>query len=227
MSNTPTAGVSSPAEWREVALTGGRTARLLGPDVAPAVMLFHAWWGLTPAVDAAARHVAGRGRRVVAVDLYAGRTAADVEEARRLRADLDMEQAFADVDSAVAMVVEQGSPWAAVGWSMGASFASEVAGAGPSALALFYGGDHPQPSALRPGAPVQLHLAEHDTWTPGEESAAVAAAFTDAGFAVETFTYPGTAHWFAESDRPEHDPAATALAWERVDRLLDEQLPLP
>jgi carboxymethylenebutenolidase len=36
--------------------------------------------------------------------------------------------------------------------------------------------------------------------------------------------YPGVAHWFVESDRPEYEPAAASLAWERTFEFLNKNL---
>ena len=45
-----------------------------------------------------------------------------------------------------------------------------------------------------------------------------------AGVDVTLHVYPGTVHWFIESDRPEYETASASLAWERTFEFLKKNL---
>ncbi len=62
----------------------------------------------------------------------------------------------------------------------------------------------------------QLHFAEHDAYVSHDQRVLLEAELRLLDKPVEAFDYPGTSHWFAEEDRPDYDPAAAALAWERA-----------
>ena len=64
--------------------------------------------------------------------------------------------------------------------------------------------------------PVLAHFAGKDDFETDEDMAEMARALADAGGPNASFSYPGTAHWFAEADRPEFDPAAARLAFDRT-----------
>jgi carboxymethylenebutenolidase len=49
-------------------------------------------------------------------------------------------------------------------------------------------------------------------------------AFKKAGVDATRHTYPGVAHWFVEEDRPEYDPAAAKLSWDRTVEFLKKSL---
>ena len=69
------------------------------------------------------------------------------------------------------------------------------------------------------------HYAETDEWYPFENAKEMAQDMKDSGVDVTLSLYPGTAHWFMEEDRPEYDPAAASLAWERTLEFLKRSLP--
>jgi carboxymethylenebutenolidase len=191
----------------------------LGAAGSPGVLLLHPWWGVTSAVRWWAEQLASAGRRVVVPDLYGGAIAATEAEAEE-RADA----ALADpatvvlVEQAADRLAAEGTPWAAMGFSMGAFLACPLAARGAAAphdLVLFYGGRPPGGVDVR-ARRVDLHVAPADPWFTDDELAAVQAGFGDAGADVTVYRYEGCGHWFAESGSPGYNQAATSLARDRV-----------
>ncbi len=67
--------------------------------------------------------------------------------------------------------------------------------------------------------PLQLHYGMQDPHVPQAEVDAVAAGVSGhAG--TDVFRYPAAGHSFANPVRPSYDPAATALAYTRIDAML-------
>ena len=66
-------------------------------------------------------------------------------------------------------------------------------------------------------AAFQFHLADTDPYEPPSEVEGIKNRLMAAGKQAEFFTYPGTTHWFFESDRTDAYQAESAeLAWRRA-----------
>jgi carboxymethylenebutenolidase len=77
---------------------------------------------------------------------------------------------------------------------------------------------------LRRRAAYLGHFAEQDEWEELEWVRQMESAMRDAGRKVTLHVYQGPGHWFFEHDRPEYDPAAAELAWQRTLEFLRAQL---
>jgi carboxymethylenebutenolidase len=108
---------------------------------------------------------------------------------------------------------------------MGTDWAVMTAAQEPdvAATVLFYGGYSMDFSEMK--SKVLGHYAETDEWVPFDEMVKMAQNMKAAGVDVTLHRYPGTAHWFMEEDRPEYNPAAASLAWERTLEFLKQTLP--
>ena len=88
------------------------------------VLVLHAWWGLNDFFKALCRRLAGAGFVALAPDLYHGRTAATVDEAKFLRSKMNRTQAALEILAAAerlqAMTVR---PIGVIGFSLGAYLA--------------------------------------------------------------------------------------------------------
>jgi carboxymethylenebutenolidase len=195
----------------------------------PGVLVLHSWWGLTPFFRGVCDRLAESGFVALAPDLFAGRTADDPAEAQALLADSDMEAMAHLVRSSLftlrGLPATPEAPVGTLGFSMGASWALWLAGRIPDlvgATVAFYG---TQSIDMTPATSAFLgHFAETDPYVDDDERTLLEADLHVLDKDVEFHHYPGTGHWFFESDRSTYDEAAAALAWERTIDFLRSRL---
>ena len=187
----------------------------------PGVVVLHAWWGLNGFFRQLCDRLAGEGFVAVAPDLYGGKTASTIDEAQQLIQAMDRAAAEQRLDEAVTFLkhhhaVHQNG-LGAIGFSMGgawALFASTYYPDDIAAVVVFYGSGSADFAKAR--AAYLGHYAENDEWEPTEDVQYLENALHSAGRDVEFHTYPGTAHWFFENNRPEYNAEAAQLAWQRT-----------
>jgi carboxymethylenebutenolidase len=192
-----------------------------------ALLLLHAWWGLNKDVLARAEQLRGDGYVVSAPDLFGGRIATTIDEAKALTKGESGNEATitALVDEALVMLARHNDRLAVVSWSFGNWYAWKTALAHPEhvrAFVSFYGlavGD-----TARKLPPTLSHYAEHDEFEDLDATRKAADELRSAGTDIRLELYPGTKHWFDERSRPEYDKAASELAWERTRAFLAKQL---
>lgn len=187
----------------------------------PAVLVLHAWWGLTSVFRDVCDRLAAEGFVAYAPDMFGGRSTDRIEEAERLVNEADGERtvalALAAIDRLRGHAGVRGGPIGIVGFSFGAAYALLVSTLRPEdvgAVTVFYGSYPIDFSAAR--ASYLGHFAESDPYEPAESVAETEGAIRAAGRPVEFHTYAGTGHWFFERNRPDaYDAAAAEQAWSR------------
>jgi carboxymethylenebutenolidase len=182
------------------------------------LVLLHAWWGLNDDVRKRAESLRREGYTVVTPDLFGGRVASTIDEAKALtKGEGDNETALTKmVDEAVRELGTKVDRIGIVAWSFGNWYAWKAAKTHRDrvkALVLFYGIALDDPAA--PVPPVLSHYAELDEFEELEGTRKVEGDMKAAGNDVRLELYPGTKHWFDEPSWPEYDKAASDLAWER------------
>ncbi|RPH60806.1 MAG: dienelactone hydrolase family protein [Chloroflexi bacterium] len=195
----------------------------------PGVLLLHAWWGLKPFFKQVCDQLAEQGFVVLAPDLYHGPIAATIDEAKALMEAADSQKMGETImtakDFLLAHPARTGEKLGVLGFSMGAGWSLMVATRAPEqfgAVVAFYGAGEADFCKLQ--AKYMGHFSDADEWEPLKWVNWMADAMKTAGVDTTIFIYPGVAHWFVESDRPEYDPAAAKLAWERTFAFLKENL---
>ena len=196
----------------------------------PGVLVLHAWWGLNEAFTGVADRLAAEGFVALAPDLYQGRIATTIDEAKALRGQLDEPKMEAAARAAVGALQAQpgvrGGKLGAMGFSMGGEWSGLLSEWYPDvigALVLVYGAAPADFSAAR--APVQGHFAEKDEWEEIEYVRQMETAMRAAGREVTIYVYPNVGHWFFEPNRPDvYDAKASGLVWERTLAFFREKL---
>jgi carboxymethylenebutenolidase len=196
------------------------------------VAVLHSWWGVTESVVDRCRELAQEGYLAVAPDLYRGEVADTAEQAERLRRRRHGTAAWRQIVTVLQAARTEhasGTAVGVVGYSMGGHWALWLASQARSqvptiaATVVYYATRacdfHASTAAF------QIHLAETDPFVSASGVAAQEQALRSAGRPYELHRYPGTGHWFAETDRADaFRPEAAALAWDRTLAFLDQQL---
>jgi len=188
------------------------------------ILVLHAWWGLNDFMKSFCDRLADSGFVVFAPDLYHGKLAKTIPEAESLSktVDADPEKTKNDVAKALDFLVTTAksskNDVGVIGFSLGAYFAVELSISAAeyiTTVVLFYGtgpGDFKNTRASYLG-----HFAENDPYEPGEYADRFEEGVREDGRPVTIYRYPGTGHWFFESDRREnYNAMAAELAWERT-----------
>jgi len=205
------------------------SAYLVSPSTGgPGILLLHAWWGLKPFFKQVCDQLAEQGFAVLAPDLYEGDLAKTVDEAKILheKKEGSMKHMGDIVKAAKNHLVslQPGKPIGVMGFSMGAAWAIIVAANEPdvAATVLFYGAYNPDLSKSK--SKFLGHFSDNDEWEPMENVHLMEQEMKNAGLDLTLHIYPGVAHWFMETDRPEYDPESAKLAWERTFAFLKKTL---
>lgn len=210
----------------------GFTAARPDSRVRATVAVLHAWWGVTESLIVTCRDLARHGYLAVAPDLYQGAVADTPEQAQLLRKKRRPTPAWRHIVAVLqAARADQapGSRIGVVGYSMGGHWAlwlaSQARAEVPpiSAAVTYYATRACDFSAS--SAAFQTHLAETDPFVSAAGLVSQKRAWRAADRPFEVHTYPGTGHWFADSDRVDaYEPEAAHLAWRRTLAFLDESL---
>ncbi|HEY5518756.1 MAG TPA: dienelactone hydrolase family protein [Cellulomonas sp.] len=191
----------------------------------PGVVVVHDWYGPLPHVADFADELTMAGFDVEVVDVYDGVTTDDPGRAEVLAEALDGADAREQIVAAAERLRTSGARRVgAVGFSLGGSLVLRVAAGGEfDAVVAYYATCDPE-EAAGITCPVQLHLAENDEFESADDAQAFVAALRVAGTPVDSFTYPGTEHSFANADVAFSEPHATEVALARTIGFLHARL---
>jgi len=177
--------------------------------------------------------LADAGHTALAPDLLGGVLPSNGDEARDLLAASSPDETAGLILSSIAALrahsIDPAASVAVVGYSMGASWGLWAATRQPDsvdAVVAYYGIQNIDFVDLR--APVLGHFAEVDPLVTDDELVEMQAHMLLLDKHVEVHHYPGTGHWFAETDRPgqpDRSPTeldAADLAWSRTLAFLAE-----
>ncbi len=198
----------------------------------PAILVIHEWWGLNDNVRTMAERLAGEGYIVLAVDLYAGKTADSPGAARELMTTVVENPAVAkeNIRSAHEFVTgTAGAPAvASLGWCFGGGWSLNTAallGGELDAAVIYYGQVTADDEELQPIEAEILGLfGAEDRGISVESVQAFEAALERLDKPHEIHVYPGVGHAFANPTGNNYDAAAAADAWDRTLAFLAQAL---
>jgi carboxymethylenebutenolidase len=191
----------------------------------PALIAVHEWWGLNDNIRRVARRLAGRGFRVLAVDLYADRVGETPQEARRLMKQVtsDTKAIRRNVEAAYQHLAGEhdASQVGIIGWCFGGGVALNSAIALPGSLdaaVIYYGAlENATREALRPvPMPMIGFFGAQDPSIPVERVRRFEQTLGELGKDAEIYIYDDAGHAFANPSGERYVPRAAKDAWQKT-----------
>lgn len=208
--------------------TQGFYAEPVNNTGANAVILIHERWGLNEHIKDMARIMAMNGYKALAVDLYNGQVATDMETAKTLSSALQQDAATANLLAAEAFLRTKAQKVASLGrclWgkqSLALSIASETL----DGTIIYYGRLIDDPTILSGvNEPLLWIFAENDSGIPPSAVAAFEQwllAANKTGFSITIYSWAN--HAFANPTGNAFEKEATLDAWKKVLLFLEKNL---
>ncbi len=200
----------------------------------PALIVIHEWWGLNDNVRAMADRLAAEGYMVLAVDLYAGKTAETPGDARNLMLEVveDPDAARENLRMAWEFLNTAGAPRiGSLGWCFGGAWSlssAQLLGEDLDAAVIYYGrvtDDEEQLAAV--AAPILGLFAAEDSGIKVESVNAFREALDRLERHNEIHIYPGVGHAFANPTGRNYNADAAQDAWEKTLDFLSRYMSTP
>jgi carboxymethylenebutenolidase len=196
------------------------------------LLLIHQWWGLNDEMRALTERFAGEGYAALAVDLYEGEVATDVENAGRLarRTAQSQDRAVDNLRQATAWLRDElgVEKVGVVGWCFGGGWSLQAGlsqGDGLDAVVMYYGRVVTEPDQLASlTAPLLGHFGGIDTGIPVESAREFAAALSRRQHDATVYVYEGAGHAFASPTSGRYNKEAAELSWGRTIEFLSQHL---
>ncbi len=195
---------------------------------APAIILFHEWWGLNDNIRTMAAELAAHGYLALAVDLYKGAFATTPGQAQGLMSDLNEEDAGDTATSWINWLktdARSTGKTATLGWCFGGGWSLNASLLTPvDATIIYYGRVNKTADELAAlKGPVLGQFGRQDKFINEEMVSGFEAEMTKAGKDFTTHWYSAD-HAFANPTSARYDEPDASLAWSRTLAFLEEHI---
>lgn len=195
------------------------------------VILIHEFWGVNEQIKKTADKISAEGYLVLAVDLYNGKIAQNVDEAKKMKDEVTDEHALEQIRRAILELEKNGVPAnkiAVWGFCFGGSiaFKSAVENLGAGAYVIYYGSMITEQKEIleKIQKPVLGIFGGQDQGIPTTKVESMKKMLDLLGKKNETYIYPNAGHAFANETRESYNPADAKDAWEKTMAFLTKYL---
>jgi carboxymethylenebutenolidase len=198
----------------------------------PGIVVVHEWWGLNDWVKEQTEKLAAQGFVALAVDLYRGKVATDMNEAHELMRGVPEDRALRDMMAAYNYLTTRKDVdrdrIASVGWCMGGGYSLQLAihQQRLAACVVNYGALPTAPNDLQQIlAPVLGNFGADDRGITPADVQGFEKTMKNLGKRVDVKIYDGAGHAFENPDNKDgYRPEAAADAWARTVAFLNRSL---